>query len=293
MAFDNPEAQAVHAVNGNQMTRPDSLFAYARQLALRSGFDRIRPLAYARAEAGIRCLTFHYLFDHEMDHAYDLFRALKSQGDFITTAELLALLDRPARIGDRLFHLSIDDGFENIATNAHPLLRDLAIPYTMFVCPELIDGGPAAEEQFRINAGYRRRLALATWRTLKVLAADGIEIGCHTATHRSVASLAEQELDRELVRSKAMIESRIGKPCISFAWPFGRLDTMTAPALLRAREAGYQAVFSSVRGSLVSGRGVPPYISRHHFEPSWPRCAVLYYATRKERCFTIDPRFTV
>lgn len=284
-------ALAPQAVNGDQMTRPRGVIEYAKRLALRRGLDTIRPLAYSRDVAGIRCLTFHYLFEHEMDHAYGLFRALKAEGDFITTAELARLLDSGERARERLFHLSIDDGFHNIAINAHPILRDLGIPYTFFVCPDLVDGGPEADERFRVNAGYRCRLPLASWQTLRTLADDGVEIGSHTATHRNVASLATDELDDEIARSRTAIESRLGRPCRSFAWPFGRLDAITPAALARAKDAGYDLVFSSVRGSLAAGQGVPAYVPRHHFEPSWPERVVLYYATRQEPCFVIDPCF--
>jgi hypothetical protein len=285
--------RARHAVSGREMTRPAGLLAYAKHLALRGALDRVRPLAYSRSTGGIRCLTFHYLFDQELDKAYSLFRTLKSHGDFITTPELLDLLEGQRQHVGRLFHLSIDDGFDNIACNAHTILRDLSIPYTFFVCPDLIDGGPEGDEQFRVNAGYRRRLPLATWETLRILADDGVEIGSHTATHRSVASLAgEQDLDAEIIRSKAAIEARLSRPCTSFAWPFGRIDAMTSAALAKARSAGYTALFSSVRGSLAAGGGHLPYLPRHHFEPSWPEAAVVYYATRQENSFTPDPRLS-
>jgi peptidoglycan/xylan/chitin deacetylase (PgdA/CDA1 family) len=281
------------AVNGAEMTRPEGMLAYAKHLVLRGGLDRVRPLAYSRSTGGVRCLTFHYLFEQELDKAYGLFRTLKSHGDFITTPELLELLDRPRQQVGRLFHLSIDDGFDNIACNAHAILRELSIPYTFFVCPDLVDGGPDGDEQFRINAGYRRRLPLASWKTLRILADDGVEIGSHTATHRSVSSLAsEANLDAEIVRSKATIEARLARPCTSFAWPFGRIDAMTPSALAKARTAGYTALFSSVRGSLAAGGGSLPYLPRHHFEPSWPEAAVVYYATRQEKSFTPDPRLS-
>jgi hypothetical protein len=281
------------ATSGHEMTAPSGLVAYAKHLALRGGLDRVRPLAYIRSTRVIRCLTFHYLFDRELDQAFSLFRTLQSHGDFVTTADLLGLLEHPARIDGRLFHLSIDDGFDNIATNAHAILRELDIPFTFFVCPDLVDDGEDGVERLRVNAGYRRALALAGWRTLRMLAEDGVEIGSHTASHRNLASLgSDDDLDREIARSKAKIEQRLGRPCPSFAWPFGRLDAMTSRALVKARDAGHPAIFSSVRGSLRANQGVPAYLPRHHFEPSWPETAVVYYATRQEKCFTVDAQFT-
>jgi peptidoglycan/xylan/chitin deacetylase (PgdA/CDA1 family) len=168
----------------------------------------------------------------------------------------------------------------------------LEIPYTVFVCPDLVDDGREGAERLRVNACYRRSLPLADWETLRILAEDGVEIGSHTGTHRNIASLeTEVDLDREIVRSRSTIEARLGRPCTSFAWPFGRLDAMTSRALAKARDAGYKAIFSSVRGSLEPSQGVPAYLPRHHFEPSWPEAAVVYYATRQEKCFTVDPQF--
>lgn len=272
-----------------QMTPPAGLADRARRLLLRGVLDRIRPLAYRRAAHGIRCLTFHYLFPHEREHAARLFAALKREGDFIDTAELLGLLDGPGRERGRLFHLSIDDGFANIAEEAHPILRAAGIPYALMVCPTYVGAGPEGLDAFRRNARYARPLPLADWDALARLAAEGVEIGAHTLTHREVSALSGADLEDEIASPRAAIEARLGGGCTSFAWPFGRLSAMSDEALRLARSAGYRAVFSSVRGTLQPGRGVPAYLPRHHFEPGWPIDTVVYYATRAEAPFTPAP----
>ena len=288
-----------YATSAAQMTPPANLRERAKTLALRGVLDRVRPLAYRRAGQTIRCLTFHYLFRQEREHAARLFAALKREGDFITTDELLATLEGPARHRGRLFHLSIDDGFENIAGEAHPLLRAAGIPYALMVCPAYVpeDGSGAAVdafEGFRRNARYDRPLPLADWSTLARLSREGVEIGAHTLTHRQVSSLAAHELAAEITACREAIEHRLseaGAPaaCTSFAWPFGRTSSMSEAALGVATASGYRAIFSSVRGSMLPGRGIPRYLPRHHFEPGWPIPAVLYYATRAEPVFVPPP----
>ena len=298
------EGPAPTATSAAQMTPPANLRERAKALALRGVLDRVRPLAYRRTAETIRCLTFHYLFPEEREHATRLFAALKREGDFITTAELLATLEGPARRRGRLFHLSIDDGFENIASQAHPLLRAQGIPYALMVCPTFVPepgsdeaAGAGAFDAFRRNARYARSLPLADWGTLARLAREGVEIGAHTLTHRQVSSLAAGELPAEIAGCRAEIERRLsaadGHPaCTSFAWPFGRLTSMSEAALAVAASAGYRAIFSSVRGSMLPGRGVPRYLPRHHFEPGWPIRSVVYYATRAERPFVPPPLVT-
>jgi peptidoglycan/xylan/chitin deacetylase (PgdA/CDA1 family) len=277
-----------YARSGDEMTPPATLRERAKRAVLRKVVDRVRPLAYRRSEGGIRCLTFHYLFEDERERAHRLFSALKREGDFVTTDELLAALGgAPAR--GRLFHLSADDGFENVATVAHPLLKGLGIPYSLMVCPAFVGAGPETLDAFRRNARYAKALPLADWDQIERLAAEGVEIGAHTLTHRELSGLSGDELADEITAPKRVIEERLGKPCTSFAWPFGRRSAMSEEALRLADAAGYRAVFSSVRGTLAPGGGVPRYLPRHHFEPSWPLDTVLYYATRTEPVFAPEP----
>ncbi|HEX8665400.1 MAG TPA: polysaccharide deacetylase family protein [Beijerinckiaceae bacterium] len=277
-----------YARSGDEMTPPATLKERAKRIVLRKVVDRMRPLAYRRSEGGIRCLTFHYLFGHERERAHRLFSALKREGDFVTTEEMLAALDG-APVRGRLFHLSVDDGFENIAAVAHPILKDLGIPYSLMVCPAFVGADDKGLDAFRRNARYARPLRLADWDALARLAADGVEIGAHTLTHRELSRLSGDELAEEIAAPKEVIEARLGKPCTSFAWPFGRRSAMSEEALRLAQAAGYRAIFSSVRGTLMPGEGAPRYLPRHHFEPSWPLDTVLYYATRAEPAFTPEP----
>lgn len=283
------ERPLAYATSAAQMTPPANLRDQAKTFALRRVLDRVRPLAYRADAETIRCLTFHYLFPEEQEHAARLFAALKREGDFITTAELLATLDGPARKRGRLFHLSVDDGFENIASQAHPILRAEGIPYALMVCPAFVGNAASAFETFQRNARYAKPLPLADWSALAQLAREGVEIGAHTLTHRQVSSLTASEIEAEVAGCRIAIEQHLKAPCTSFAWPFGRVTSMSEAALRIASEAGYRAMFSSVRGSMLPGRGVPRYLPRHHFEPGWPIKTVLYYATRAEQPFVPPP----
>ncbi len=270
---------------GAEMTSPQTFVDTAKHVFLRRCLDRVRPIAYRRSKHGIRCLTFHYMFENEREHAYRMFAALRREGDFVTTHQLLTLLPAQWPPRQRIFHLSVDDGFENVATIAHPVLKSLGIPYSVMICPAFIGGGAAGFEEFRQNARYQRLLPLADWDMLARLAAEGVEVGAHTLTHREISRLSGREMIDEIIEPKRMIERQLGAPCISFAWPFGRSSSMSEAAIAVAIHAGYRAIFSSVRGTLYGGSDVPRYLPRHHFEPSWPIDTVLYYATRAERPF--------
>ena len=60
----------------------------------------------------------------------------------------------------------------------------------------------------------------------------------------------EERIREDLSLCKMLIESKLGKKCLGLAWPWGAYDER----LLRlARELGYQAAFSTERGSNLPG----------------------------------------
>jgi peptidoglycan/xylan/chitin deacetylase (PgdA/CDA1 family) len=270
-----------YARSAAEMTAPRTAREAIKKFLLYKVHDRVLPLYYRKFHGGIKCITFHYLFEHEMEHAYRVFRAAKTEGDFITTKELLECLARGRRLSSRLYHLSIDDGFENIVTNAHPLLQLLNIPYGFFVCPAYIGKGAVGEIEFMKSAEYARPLRLADWSMLQNLSTDGVEIGSHSFSHaRLIRTKSRKVLHSEIAGAKREIEHALKRECSSFAWPFGRRSDISDRALNLAIGAGYKAIFGVGRATICPSEPGMGYFLRHHFEPWWPLRAVRYYLTR-------------
>lgn len=75
---------------------------------------------------------------------------------------------------------------------------------------------------------------------LKQLAADGlIEIGAHTVTHPVLANRSRDEQRFELEESRRRLETIIGHPVTTFAYPFGCRVDFNDDTIELAREAGY------------------------------------------------------
>jgi peptidoglycan/xylan/chitin deacetylase (PgdA/CDA1 family) len=245
-------------------------------------YNKVMPLLPVRkVSAGIKCITFHYLFEREVDQAFELFRVVKQYGDFITTQELLELVARRQPTSGLFFHLSIDDGFDNIAEFAHPIFKDLRIPYTFFVCPEFVGRGPVGEHEFMHRAEYARMLPLANWPRLRGLAREGVEIGSHTRSHARLSTIGNiNELREEIVGAKQEIEDALGLECMSFAWPFGKRKDIDDRGLDVVEKAGYRAMFGGMRGTVCPEKWTARFFPRHHFEPGYAKSTVLYYLTR-------------
>jgi peptidoglycan/xylan/chitin deacetylase (PgdA/CDA1 family) len=125
--------------------------------------------------------------------------------------------------------ITFDDGNASDLEHALPALRERGLKGTFFVV-----AGRLGEDHFLDAAG------------VKELAAAGMEIGCHGMRHRPWRRLGEAELREELVEAKTRLEHVLERPITRAACPFGSYDRRV---LRVVREAGYEQVFTSDRGS--------------------------------------------
>jgi len=81
----------------------------------------------------------------------------------------------------------------------------------------------------------------ATWETIAAAAQAGLGIAAHSATHRTLPTLPDAELHRELVESRTVIRQQCGVDPVFFAYPYGLWDERIRRAV---RAAGYRAAFT-------------------------------------------------
>jgi peptidoglycan/xylan/chitin deacetylase (PgdA/CDA1 family) len=91
-----------------------------------------------------------------------------------------------------------------------------------------------------------------TWDEVRVLRAQGFEIGSHTVSHPILTRIPPGELDRELTESKQTIEREVATPCKAIAYPNGGSADVSETVFSAGRRAGYRLGFT------VSERHSPP-----------------------------------
>lgn len=127
-----------------------------------------------------------------------------------------------------LVGITFDDGYANVLEAALPELRRRGFGATAFIVADRIgrtnewDAGPAWP---LLDADGVRKLA-----------AGGIEIGSHSATHARLAGLGPGLLAAEVAASKASLAALLGTEIRGFAYPYGSMD---AAARHSVRAAGY------------------------------------------------------
>jgi peptidoglycan/xylan/chitin deacetylase (PgdA/CDA1 family) len=127
-----------------------------------------------------------------------------------------------------LVGITFDDGYVNVLEAAVPELWRRGFTASVFIISDRLSGtndwddGPAWPLLSASQVGE--------------LAAAGMEIGSHGATHVRLAGLDAGQLDAEVSGSRASLSELIGAPVRGFAYPYGSMD---AAARRAVHEAGY------------------------------------------------------
>jgi peptidoglycan/xylan/chitin deacetylase (PgdA/CDA1 family) len=173
---------------------------------------------------------------------------------FVTVGEFGATLRAGGEIRG-LCALSFDDGGDDNATVLPPLLRELEVPATLFICPGLL----GREHPFFPREAGRR--VMSESQLLELSRDPWIEVGSHTNDHTELGS-ADLETAREVMSAgKQTLEQMIGRPVTSFAYPRCRYSTACPEA---ASLAGFEA---AVCCGPQRGRWLPYELPRTIVDP--------------------------
>lgn len=229
----------------------------------------------------LRLVYCHYVFDDQVAEFEKILRALQQVGRFVDTDTCVSLVRGSRPLDGQYLHLSFDDGFKNIYTNARPVLERLGIPAIVFVPTALVGASLEAARQYAARQRSTNVMEMMTWDDLRRLRASRIEVGSHTRNHvRFTDIVSNGTAEDELLGSKQDIERELGLACSYIAWPYGKRSDADDASIAAVKRAGYAACFGAFRGSVEPGSVVDPFrIPRHHFEPEWPLSHVRYFVS--------------
>lgn len=127
--------------------------------------------------------------------------------------------------------------------------RDAAISRLLAFAKPLVAGQRdrfIAELEQRLDVGDTReadRPDVLGWDEVRELAAL-FDFGAHTESHPVLSTLGADEARREMGRSKAIVEEKLGRPCPAIAIPYGGPDAYTRETVELAAELGFSIIFS-------------------------------------------------
>jgi len=176
-----------------------------------------------RPELGITCIhpkQFEKQIGFLADQGYQ----------FLTLEKLVA----SKSVNPKALAITFDDGYRDIHKYALPILKKYNAPATVFIITDYI----GKENTWDVNLGWIRYEHLND-REIDSLIDEGWEINSHGTSHCSLRGLAEEEIIRELSRSKTMLQERFRQPIRFFAIPFGNVNERIRRLAIKT---GYQGI---------------------------------------------------
>ncbi len=116
-----------------------------------------------------------------------------------------------------LVAITFDDGFQNVATQALPILHRHGFPATIFLVTDYC----GRENSWPSQPAHVQRRALLRWSEIKEMDAAGMAFGSHTLTHPDLTTVTNQVAEQEIISSKKIIEDAVGRSVESLAYPYG------------------------------------------------------------------------
>ena len=159
--------------------------------------------------------------------------------------------------------ITFDDGYRDNHTHALPALERWRAPATFFVTVGLVERDPQVVARMAaLRRSSSEDVVGLTWTEVGELLAAGHEVGSHTWSHPILAELDRDAAHDELVRSRMVLEERLGAPVRTLAYPFGKPGRhATSETEQLARVAGY-ATAAAVLFRRVLPRDSPLMIPR-------------------------------
>ena len=190
----------------------------------------LRELGVSFAKAEARVLCYHEVRSRQRFRA-QMALLVERRHAVLTMAEFTGWVRRGQPIRSPAVALTFDHGYGSQLDNALPVLEALKLPATFFP----VWGSPAS------SVGRH---------DLAALAAAGYTIGCHTQTHADLTTLSPEDLEREVVDAKRLLEDVVGHEVTAFCYPHGHRNSRVAAAVQRA---GFHVAFTVDLGGVRSG----------------------------------------
>lgn len=203
------------------------------------------------------------------------FQFLKVRGyETITFGDLLT-----RRVPEKPVILTFDDGYEDNYHHLLPLLKKYGMKAVVYLL-----GDRKHKTNFWDVPQGEPEAALLREKQIKEMSRSGlVEFGAHSMNHVKLTGLKPGEIRKEVEGSKEALEKLLGKPVISFAYPYGDLNDEVKRI---TAEAGY-SFGVAVKGQFTRFSEDLMEIRRVHMFPRtglfdfWKKTSGFYHRYRK------------
>ena len=210
------------------------------QPAVQQDFSGL-PYVY---HAQVPILMYHEVNDAQLNNLYLSVADFQSQLDYfqeagitpITMEQLWNHWENEAPLPEKPVVLTFDDGYRSMYTTVYPMLAERGWPGTFYCVSDYTASGDFISEDM-----------------IREMAAAGMEIGSHTASHVELDSYTGDTLNEQLTKSRDILSGLSEKPVVQLCYPSGHYNQDTQAA---AQAAGYHCAVTTEYGFAAPEQGL-------------------------------------
>jgi peptidoglycan/xylan/chitin deacetylase (PgdA/CDA1 family) len=135
--------------------------------------------------------------------------------------------------------ITFDDGISDTIARIMPVMKDLSLPFTVFVPSGLVGRKPT----FYSRITHENRLdVVLSEEEIRTYGHDPLAaFGSHCVTHRRMSTLSPGEAEREIRDSKIHLEKITGREVFTISFPHGAYENIHVKM---ASDAGYRKIYT-------------------------------------------------
>ena len=237
---------------------------------------------YSKPQKGIHILNGHRIQNEiEPETFYTQLKQLSKYVKFIRIETAIDMIVNKIEPSEPLVAFTFDDGFMDCYDIFAPTLEKFGVNAMFFINPNYVEGDESYIQHFNEHIVMTPNKLPMRWTHLKELSERGHIVAAHTMDHYMINTNDIEVLKYQITTCKKVIEEKIGKECLYFAFPYGKLTQANQTSIDIACKT-YKFVFSqSDYKEYFSFNG--KVINRRHFEPFWPVNHVKYFLSCKKK----------
>lgn len=161
--------------------------------------------------------------------------------------------------------ITFDDGMRSVCSAALPVLRDHAVPAHLYLATGAVGGNNRWPSQPPQAPGFD----MLDWDEVERLHAGGVRIDAHTHNHPDMRGLDRQGMAQECEAADALIEHRLGRRPVYFAYPYGYRNASVCD-FVRRRYRGAVTTELRTLGSAEDAAQLPR-LDSYYLRSAWLR----------------------
>lgn len=173
-------------------------------------------------------LLYHRIAQGKYANSLDM---MKSHFEHLAKNYSVVLPGEPLRFMEVQVCLTFDDAFFDFFHYVYPLLREFKLRAILAVPTKYILERTSLDPSIRLEPDYRQaqnkyltHAPFCTWQELQEMSDSGfVQVASHSHSHEQMTKNG-LDLEKEIVGSKKILESKLQKSVSTFVYPYGKFD---------------------------------------------------------------------